>query len=375
MTELNEVQSARAARLRALVAEVIAPHADAWDAAQATPAEVVRALAREGLLGAAVPAPQGGGWDALSLGLMFEAVGGGSASLLSLLVVQGMVGHAIARWGSGTQKQAWLEPLAQGRVQASFCLTEPQTGCDARHVGTALRPVDGGYRLDGSKTWISYGQSAQLLLVFAQLDGQPVACLVEAGQPGVRMQPIHGMLGFRAAQLATLHFSDVAVAPEALVGRPGFGFSHVAGSALDLGRYGIAWGAVGLAGAAISCALDYTRERRQFGVPLAEHPLMQGLQADMLADWRAARALCLEAASHRQSLSPDSIVTTTMAKYVASRTAVRVAADAVQALGAAGCRDDRPTGRFYRDAKLFDIVEGSNQMQQLMIARHYRGGI
>ena len=377
MSRLNPLQEQRLLALERFAAEQVAPHADAWDRAQTTPTDVVRAMGRAGWLGAALPAPYGApeAWDALSLGLMFETIGGASASLLSLLVVQSMVGHALSRWGTQAQKERWLPALGQGEITGSFALTEPEIGCDASHVGTTLTADGAGYRLNGTKTWISDGQVASLVLVFAQLAGQSVVCLVEPGQPGVTVTPITGMLGFRAAQLATLRFEDVAIAPEAIVGRPGFGFSHVGGAALDLGRFGSAWGAVGLCGAAARASLDFARERIQFAVPLTEHPLMQGLLADMVADWRAARALCLEAAEARETRSPDSIVTTTTAKYVASRAAMRVAASAVQALGAAGCRDDRPVARYYRDAKIFEIIEGSNQMQQIMIARHYRPGL
>lgn len=371
MNRLDEVQTARQQAVAALVAERVSPLADAWDRAEATPREIIAALGQAGFLGAPLPAPWGGAWDALSLGLLYEGIGGGSASLLSLFAVQSMVEHALIRWGSAEQQARWLPALATGEVVGAFCLTEPDIGCDARNVSTTLTPAGQGYRLNGSKTWISYAQVAGLYLVFAQLEGQPVACLVAADQPGVSVTPLTGMLGFRAAQLATLRFQDVEIAPDALVGRPGFGFSHVAGSALDLGRYCIAWGATGLAGAATQCALAYAQERYQFGVTLGEHPLVQGLLADMVADWRAARALCVEAAAARGALAPDSIVTTTTAKYVASRTAVRVTGNGVQVLGAAGCRDDRPAARYYRDAKLFDIIEGSNQMQQIMIARHY----
>jgi glutaryl-CoA dehydrogenase (non-decarboxylating) len=369
---MSAVQQERQAAVGRFVGGAMAADAQHWDEAQAIPPAAIAAFAQSGLLGAAIPAPHGGGWDALSLGALFEGVGGASASLLSMLVVQSMVGHAISRWASAPQKARWLPLLGQSDTLGAFALTEPETGSDAGRVATRLTRVGSGYRLDGAKTWISCGQMAQVILVFGQLEGEPTACLIERGQPGLRVEPIAGMLGFRAAQLATLRFDRMEIAPESIVGRPGFGFSHVASAALDLGRYGIGWGAAGLCGAAVRASLAYAQERRQFGAPLAEHPLMQGLLADMVADWRAARALCAEAAQDRATLSPESLITTTTAKYVAARAAVRVAASAVQVHGAAGCHDSHPVARYYRDAKILEIIEGSNQMQQLMIARHYR---
>jgi hypothetical protein len=223
--------------------------------------------------------------------------------------------------------------------------------------------------LNGSKKWISFGQLADLFLIVAKCDGKPSAFLVEKQASGVHIEPIRGMLGFRSAMLAQIDLKACTVPRDHLVGRIGFGLSHVVGAALDLGRFCIAWGGVGLAQAALDACVDYVRSRRQFGKELREHQLIQELIADMLTNVRAARALCRDAAAMQDTGSPDAIIETSIAKYFSGRTAFKVATDAVQIHGANGCVESSPVQRYFRDAKLLEIVEGSNQIQQLIIAR------
>lgn len=374
LSDLTAIQQERLQSLESFANSFITPYADKWDQEQATPPSIIKQIGQEGLFSAPLPKPYGSAWDALSLGFMYESIGAASASLLSLLVVQSMVGSALARWGTERQKETWLPLIAKGEAVGAFALTEPNIGCDASNTQAKLENTGGNFLLNGTKTWISYGNVADVYLVFCKLEGQSTVCLVDRNQPGVKVTPLFGMLGFRSAHLATLEFNEVAVSSESIVSRPGFGFSHVGGSALDLGRFGCAWGAAGICGAAMQASRKYAASRMQFGIPLSDHPLMQGLIADMAADWRAARALCVEAARDRESNAISSITTTTMAKYVASRAAMKVTASAVQTFGAAGCHDSHPVARYYRDAKIFEIIEGSNQMQQLMIARHYTKG-
>jgi len=371
---LTDAQRRAREEFRDFVDAEVAPSADAHDRAQRTPPELVAKLAARGYLGALAPQAHGGaGMDPVTWGLLCEEVGRGSASLLSLLTVHGMVIQSLAKWGTDAQRNHWLPLLARGERIGAFALTEPEVGSDANGITTQATQGDDGWRINGRKRWISFGQYADVLLLIAKVDGKASAFLVEPGDSGFSRSPIEGMLGFRSAMLADLRFEDCGVPQDRLVGRVGFGFSAIAGTALDHGRFCIAWGCVGLARAATEASLAYSAQRTQFGVALREHQLIQQLVADMITETSAARALCLQAALLKQRGDPATIMETSTAKYFASRVAARASADAVQVHGANGCSDAYPVQRYMRDAKIMEIIEGSNQMQQMIIARHGYG--
>lgn len=370
MTARTAAQSGVEHEAAAFVAQAVAPYADAWDRAEAMPAGALRALGAAGWLGAAIGAEFGGrGLDALSLGLMAEQFGRGSVSLLSLLTAHGMACRAIARWGSPALRRQWLPEFAAGTALAAFAVSEPETGSDAAGVRCAAARIAGGWRLDGCKTWISGAQIANAVVVLARTDHGSAAFVVDVKTAGVDVQPIRGMLGFRAAMLGTIKFDDCRVPDDALLARVGFGFSHVIGDALDLGRFCIAWGASGLLGAVVDAAVARAQGRAQFGAALIQHQLIQRMIADMVTDRSAARLLCEAAAEARQARRPAALMATNTAKYFAARAAVRAASDAVQIHGAAGLGPDLPVQRYYRDAKAFELIEGSNEIQQMLIAR------
>jgi len=368
---LSEAQRQARDGFRAFVDEYVMPVADEHDRQQATPPELIERMAKMGYLGGIVPAQYGGGgMDALTWGLLCEEVGRGSASLLSLLTVHGMVCQALIKWGTDAQRQRWLPLLATGERIGAFALTEPNVGSDAASIESTATAEGENWRIDGRKRWISFGQAANLLLVIAKVEGKAAAFLVERGTEGFSTEPITGMLGFRAAMLADVFLDGCRVPGDHLVGRVGFGFSHVAGAALDHGRFCVAWGCLGLARGALEASLAYTSERKQFGAPLKNHQLIQELVADMITQVGAARALCRQAAALKQAGDPALIMETSIAKYFTSRVAVKAASDAVQIHGANGCSDRYPVQRYLRDAKIMEIIEGSNQMQQIIIAKH-----
>jgi glutaryl-CoA dehydrogenase (non-decarboxylating) len=369
--ELTPEQERWRSTFRRFAEEVVRPGADAWDRAEELPAEVVRLAAREGFFGALVPVAHGGlGLDAITGGLLHEEVGRCCTSLRSLFTVNWMVEHALTRWGSEEQKARWLPRLAAGEAIAAFGLTEPNVGCDAKHPEmTAVPAGDDEWVLNGCKTWITAGEIADVVLVMAQAAEGPTAFLVETSAPGLSRSPIRGLLGMRASMLATLDFRDCRIPRTATVGKPGFGFSHVAGAGLDLGRYTVAWGCVGIAQACLEASLAYSASRRQFGVPLNQHQLVQQMLADMIAGVTASRLVCLQAGYLRDTSHPRALMETTIAKYLASTTVARVANDAVQIHGARGCSSESPVQRYFRDARIMEIIEGSSQMQQIMIAR------
>lgn len=366
--ELTPEQRALRAEARAFVEREIAPHAGQWDRDEAIPREIVDKLVERGWLGSMVPAEHGGkGLDQISYGVLTEEIGRGCSSVRSLLTVHDMACQGILRWGSKAQKEKYLGRLAKGEILGAFALSEPNAGSDAKGIETTATVVDGGYVLDGTKKWITFGQIADLFLLFAQLDGKPTAFLVERDAPGFSATPMRGLLGTRASMLAELKLERVRT--EDMVGRPGFGVSHVVGAALEQGRYSVACGSVGIAQACLDACLAYARERHQFDKPLFDHQLVRAMLSDMITNVRAARLLCMRAGYLRDIGDPGSFAETMVAKYFASTTAARVATDAVQIHGGNGCHEDFPVSRYFRDAKVMEIIEGSTQIQQTTIAR------
>jgi alkylation response protein AidB-like acyl-CoA dehydrogenase len=374
--ELTPEQRALRAEVREFVDRDVAPHAGEWDRAEALPRAIVDQLNERGWLGSIIPAEHGGkGLDMISYGILNEELGRGCSSTRSLLTVHDMVCQGILRWGSKLQRDKYLGRLAKGEILGAFALSEPGAGSDAKGISTvavsadAAATADGGFVLNGAKKWITYGQIADLFLLFAQFDGKPTAFLVERDTPGFSSTPLRGLLGTRASMLAELRLEDVRVPAEAMVGRPGFGVSHVMGAALEQGRYSVACGSVGIAQACLEACLSYARERIQFDKPLFDHQLVRAMLSDMITGVRAARLLCMRAGYLRDVGHPDSSAETMLAKYFASTTAAKAATDAVQIHGANGCHEDFAVSRYFRDSKVMEIIEGSTQIQQLTIAR------
>ena len=366
-------QACDPASMLAWIKDALAPDADRFDAEGAFPAEVVRAMGAQGLLGAAVPAAFGGSYlGAREQGDVCEALGQASASALSLFTVHSMVATALARLGSRLQRDTWLPKLATGAAVAAFALSEPDAGSDAESVRTTF--VRKGNRLivNGVKSWVSFGQIADVILVVGRLDGKVVAVLVPADAPGTAIVPTSGMFGFRAGMLATVTFDDVPVAASDLIGSADFGLAQIVGLVLDQGRHCIGWGCVGLAHACLEASVRYCSDRVQFGRPLTDFQLVQGMIADMMVDTHAARLMCIDAARSRDARSPDMLVRTAAAKYAAARAADRAAGTALHLHGANGCSDRYPVQRYLRDAKVMNIIEGSNEIQQILLAQHAR---
>jgi glutaryl-CoA dehydrogenase (non-decarboxylating) len=357
------------AEFRAFVDEQLRPVADELHRSQATPPELVHRLAARGYLGLSIPVEFGGGGrDLVTLGLLAGELGRGCSSVRSLVTVHAMVAHSILRWGTRAQKAAWLPRLASGACLGAFALTEPGAGSDAAGVTTRLVADGADVILDGHKLWVTYGQTADLFLVFARGPEGPTAVLVDRPRAGLRTEPILELSGLRASMTASVRLEACRVPGDCVVGRPGLGISHVASLALDLGRYTVAWGSVGILDACLEACVAYTSQRRQFGVLLKEHQLVRQMVTNIATDLRAARLLCLEAGRLRDARDPDALAATSTAKYFASTAAVRAASDAVQIHGANGCSGDYPLQRYLGDAKIMEIIEGSTQIQQLTIA-------
>lgn len=367
--ELTPEQKKAKSEFRNFVNTEIAPYADNFDREEYTPTGIIQNLAKQGYLSAIIPKDKGGAnMDAITFGILNEEIGRGCSSLRCLLTVHSMISYAILKWGSKSQKEYWIPKLATGEAIGAFALSEPNIGSDAKNVTTTATTDGNDYVLNGAKKWITYGQIADVFVVFAQLEGKPTAFIVEKNAPGLLVKPIFGMLGVKGSMLAELNFNNCRIPQENLVCRQGFGFSHVASSCLDYGRLSVAFGCVGIAQASLEACIKYTTERQQFGVYLKEHQLIRQMITEMMVNVKAARLLCYQAAYFKDTGNPKSIMETSVAKYFASTTATKIANDAVQIHGASGCSNEYSVQRYLRDAKIMEIIEGSTQIQQITIA-------
>ncbi len=365
----SSVQVTDRCTARAFVDTYITPYADAYDRKGRVPEELLERIAAAGLWAPFLPTTVGGaGMDMVTLGEVHEEVGRGCSSVRSLLTVHTMVSWAVQRWGSPAQRERWTPSLASGATVAAFCLSEPGAGSDTGGITTTAVECGGGWVLNGTKKWITSGQRADLYLVFARTEASIGAFLVPRTAAGVTVSPIDEILGTRASLLAEVSFTDVALGQDALLGPSGFTAGMVLTGTLDLGRYSVATGSVGIIQACLEASAAYTAQRRVGGSPLRDLPLIQAKLSDMVTDARAARLLCAEAGRLKDAGEASTIMATWVAKYFASTAAARHASEAVQIHGANGCGPDYPVARLYRDAKVMEIIEGSNEIQRMTIA-------
>lgn len=366
---LTDSQQQAHAAFQAFANRHVLPHADAIDREERVPAAVLAELASAGYLASGLPAEFGGQHpDPILRGLMHEALGAASASVQGLVNVHHMAGSPIARWGTQAQKQEWLPRLASGELLAAFALTEPAAGSDAQ-VETRAELDGDHYVLTGVKRWITGGAVADVFVLFARCDGGPAAFIVPASSAGFTREPIRGVLGCRGYMLATLHLERCRVPKENRIGPEGFGISHVMAVGLDNGRYNLAWSCVGQAQACLDASLRYAEQRQQFGAPLKSFQLVQRLLTKMIVGVQSARLLCWRAGHARAERLHSALHETMIAKYHASTTLNEVANHALQIHGANGCSGDYPIQRYLRDARIMEIIEGSTQMLEIMIAQ------
>ncbi len=349
----------------------VASLAQQIDETETFPCELVQKIADLGFLGALVPEEHGGKpLDLISFGLLNEELGNACSSTRSLITVHSMVTFALKRWGRKEQQEKWLPLLASGEKIGAFALSEPNIGSNAGYIETTAVPDGNELVVNGRKKWITFGQVADLFLLFARQDGKAIAMLVEKETPGLTIYPIRGMIGTKGAMLAELELKDCRIPAQNMLAGLGFGIMAVAMSALDIGRYSVAWGSVGIGQACLEASLNYTQVREQFGEPLRNFQLIQQMVTNMVTHVKAARLLCLQAGYTLENQQANATNDILIAKYFASKTAMEVATDAVQIHGANGCSSDYPVQRFLRDAKVMEIIEGSHQMQQIMIAKN-----
>lgn len=373
---LSEDQRARAAEFDNFAAAQVKPFAAAWDREEKIPPATLEALARAGYLGASLPPEHGGkGWDIVTFGLLNQALGKASPSLTNVLTVQAMVSMALLKWGSAAQKEKWLPQLSKGEIVGAFALTEPGAGSATQFLATEFtQNANGnGLILTGCKQWISCGQFAGVFLVFGKLGTYPTACLVPATAAGLEIEPIGRLMGFRAAGLAKLTFNRVAVPAADVIGKPGFGLSHVAPVGLQYGRISTACSALGMLRGCFEESIAYSAQRKLGEKNLGHVGMIRALIANMGADLEAASLLCYNACRAEQEHGPEAFEKVLIAKYFTSRAAVRAAADAVQIHGAAGCHEAAAVAGYYRDAKITEIIEGTTQIHEELLGEIFVG--
>ncbi|MEV8587120.1 acyl-CoA dehydrogenase family protein [Streptomyces sp. NPDC051180] len=369
-----------ARELLALVRDIarreIAPRAAEEEAAGRFPRELFALLSRSGLLGLPYAPGLGGGGQPYEVYLqVLEELAAARLTVGLGVSVHSLSCHALAGYGTDEQRAAHLPAMLGGGLLGAYCLSEPSAGSDAAALRTrAVRDGD-DWVIDGTKAWITHGGIADFCTVMARTGGPGArgitAFLVPGDAPGLGAAPPERKMGMKGSPTAQLHFDGVRVPDARRLGREGQGFA-IALDALDSGRLGIAACAVGLGQAALDEAVGYARERRQFGRPIADFQGLRFLLADMATRVEAGRALYLEAARCRDEGRPFGRQAA-MAKLFCTDAAMQVTTDAVQVLGGYGYTADFPAERYLREAKMLQIVEGTNQIQRVVIARHLVG--
>src|SRR5467141_3887026 len=369
---LTDEQKAKHTEFKNFVSLHVEPFANEWDREQRIPDPVISMLAKSGYLGSSLPPEYGGqGWDIVTFGLLNEALGRGSSSLTGVLTVQAMVSMALLKRGTEAQKGKWLTPLAKGEMIAAFALTEPGVGSAIQSLATEFAHGSKGDSLilNGDKKWISCAQLAGVFLVFGMLEQRSVACLVPKETPGLEIEPIHDLMGFRSGGLAQLTFNDVEVPSANIVGKPGFALSHVAPVGLQYGRISTACSGLGLLRGCFEESIAYAAVRKIAEKTVGEIGMIRSLIARMGSDLEAGGFLCHNACRSEQDRVPEAFEKTLTAKYFTSRAAVRAASDAVQIRGASGCHGSSPVSRYYRDAKIMEIIEGTTQIHEDILGK------
>jgi butyryl-CoA dehydrogenase len=371
---LTEEQTLIRDTARAFAQEKVAPHVRAWEAAGEIPRSLLAEMGQLGFMGMCVPAEWGGAEAGmLSYVLALEEIAAADGGLSTIMSVNNSPDcAALLAYGSPEQKERWLKPLARGEMLGAFCLTEPQAGSDAGGTRT-MAVLDGDFWVvNGAKNWITNAGVASVFIVTAVTDkGQGTdgisAFLVDKGAPGLKVGKKEDKLGLRGSETNPVFFEDVRVPRSAMLGPRGQGFKQFM-KTLDGGRISIGAMAVGLAQAALDASVDYAQSREQFGRPISAFQAIQFKLADMATEIAAARHLVFDSAVAKDA-GENFTRLSAMAKLFASEVAMRATTQAIQVYGGNGYSTEYPVERFFRDAKLCEIGEGTSEIQRLVIAR------
>ena len=370
---LSQDQLALVAEARKFAQGEMAPVAAHFDESAEVPLAVIKKAHQLGFINLAQPAEFGGtGLSAYDACLVIEELAAGCAGMTTTIVANDLALLPIALAGSAEQKKRFITPICESGNLVSFCLTEPGSGSDAAGMSTSVTPDGDSYLINGTKQWITNGGIAAQYTVFATLDKgkkhKGICCLVVPGDAGgIKRGKHENKLGQRCSNTVQLNFENVRVPKHNLIGAEGEGF-RIAMKTLDWTRPMTATIAVGIARAAMQHAVEYSKQRKQFGEAIANFQAIQFMLADIATDIESARLLTLRSASMLDS-GANATLLSSMAKRVAADMAMRVTTDAVQIFGGYGYTKEYPVEKLMRDAKLMQIYEGTSQIQRLVIAR------
>jgi alkylation response protein AidB-like acyl-CoA dehydrogenase len=364
---------------------VIAPVAAEFDESGEFPSETIRQAGELGFMGIEVPEEYGGsGMDSICYALMMMEIAAADCSHSTIVSVNNsLFGVPFTKFGTEEQKQTYLKPVASGEVNGAYALTEPQSGSDAQAMrARAVASEDGSsYTINGTKSWITSGSVAKYLVVFAQTtsaDGSEAgisAFVIDSEQPGFKAGKKEPKLGIRASATCEIELSDYVCPADCRIGDEGKGFK-IAMTVLDAGRIGVAAQAVGVAQAAYDAAVEYSRDRKAFGAPIGSFQAIQGKIADMKMRLDAARLLVLKAAWAKEKAKQSGeryTLEASVAKLFASEACMFITHQAVQIHGGMGYSKELPLERYFRDAKITEIYEGTSEIQRMVIARTETG--
>jgi alkylation response protein AidB-like acyl-CoA dehydrogenase len=368
---------------RRIAQEKIAPSAEHHDRTGDFPLENMRTLGENGLMGIEVPAEYGGaGMDPISYVLaMIEVAAADAAHSTIMSVNNSLFCNGILKFGTEEQKQLYVRAIAEGREIGAFALTEPQSGSDATAMRCkAARQADGTFVVNGKKSWITSGPVAKYIVLFAVTDAEKgargiTAFMIDTTREGFHRGKTEPKLGIRASATCEIEFTDYVVRADEVLGQEGEGFK-IAMSVLDAGRIGIASQALGIARAAYEATLEYVKERKAFGQPIGAFQMTQAKIADMKCKLDAATLLTLRAAWQKQQFDNGGARFSNeaaIAKLVASEAAMWITHQALQIHGGMGYSKEMPIERYFRDAKITEIYEGTSEIQRLVIARNETG--
>jgi len=378
--ELEDHQEQVREEVRKFAANEIEPVATEYDVAEKFPHEIVDKAAEMGLTGANIPMEYGGaGYSTLDVAIITEELFSVDPGIALSIIAASFGSDAIMGFGTEEQKERWLEPVAAGDAIMGTAISEPDTGSDVSSISTRAEKDGDEWVINGNKMWITNGTVGDYFVVMTKTDPDAEGryngfsqIVVESDRDGFEAEKITGKLGIRASDTAELIFDNVRVPEENLVGTRGGGFLQLM-QFFDETRTAVAAQGVGIAKGAAEAALDYAQEREQFGKPIGEFQAIQHKLADMYTQTEAARQLTYKSAWSVDNKSDQLTMLASMAKEYASRVAVEVADEAVQIHGGAGYVNDFPVERFYRDAKITQIYEGTTEIQKNIIARELMG--
>lgn len=372
--DLNSDQLAFQRSARDFAAGEIAPHAARWDAEAHFPVDVIARAGELGFCSLYTPEDAGGlGLTRLDATVVFEELALACASTTAYLTIHNMVGWMIASWGTPEIRAQWCAALAAGKQLGSYCLTEPGSGSDAASLKTTARLVDGHYCINGAKAFISGAGATDVLVLMARTGGEGAkgisAFVVPADAPGVSYGKKEVKMGWNSQPTRAVSFDNVRVPADHLLGQEGQGFTF-AMKGLDGGRINIAACSVGAAQAALNAAHAYMKQRTQFGRPLADFQALQFKLADMQTELVAARQMVRLAASRLDAGSPDATTYCAMAKRFATDAGFKICNEALQLHGGYGYLREYPLERYFRDVRVHQILEGTNEIMRVIVARH-----